>query len=255
MRVKGMAIRKIILILFTIFFYPALNIYSQENSPFATFEQKIQYYKDLFKVKCANEKITDNRGKGFDALYGTRNMRVILHGIAYRGGANNAYHKKNKRDNQNPLPEDGLENLCANRFSKAIYLYKKNFDRAEKQIFNEKINNSLDYIQISGNSREEQRRILQEVFDVIMRPELGPIYLHCWNGWHQSGYIASIILMQFCDLSNDDALQYWTDNTDGNHKGYDKIKKEIQNFSKFDEFYISDDIKKEICPCLKKDKN
>ncbi len=248
-------IKKILIFLLLIFIYPFPNLLSQKSTPFSTLDEKIQYYKSMFAVDCADEKITDNRGRGFDALYGTRNMRVILHGIAYRGGANNAFHKKNKRDNQNPLPEDGLINLCANRFSKAIYLYKKNYYRAEKLIFDELTHNTLEYLQISGNNQDELKKIFHEVFDVIMRPELGPIYLHCWNGWHQSGYIASVLLMQFCDISNDDALQYWIDNTDGNYKGYDNIKKEIQNFHKFNEFEISEEIKKDICPCLKKNKN
>ncbi len=248
--VKNM--KKIFYSIIVLFLFSAIYLFPSEKLHFASVFEKVHYYKELFKIKCADEKITDNRGNGNESLYGTRNMRVILHGIAYRGGANNAYHRKNKRGNQNPLQEDGLKNLCNNHFSKAIYLYRKNFDRAEKIITKETNNNILEYHQISGNSNEELRKIMQEVFDVIMRPELGPIYLHCWNGWHQSGYIASAILMQFCDISNEDALQYWTKNTDGNHNGYDKIKKQIQNFKKFDEFYIDDDIEKAICPCIQK---
>ena len=69
-------------------------------------------------------KIVDNRGDGFDDLYGTRNLRPILHGVAYRGGANNYYHKTNKRKNNNPLPKDGLQNLCTEGFS--FYLLIQN---------------------------------------------------------------------------------------------------------------------------------
>ena len=50
-----------------------------------------KYYKDKYKVSCVEDKITDNQGNGFEGLYGTRNFRPILHGIAYRGGGNNYY--------------------------------------------------------------------------------------------------------------------------------------------------------------------
>ena len=52
-------------------------------------DSRFIYYKDLYGVECVEEKITDNRGNGFEDLYGTRNFRVILHGVAYRGGGNN----------------------------------------------------------------------------------------------------------------------------------------------------------------------
>ena len=55
-----------------------------------------EYYIDRYNEKDLLTKIVDNRGDGFKELYGTRNLRPILHGVAYRGGANNYYHKTNK---------------------------------------------------------------------------------------------------------------------------------------------------------------
>ena len=72
---------------------------------------RIEVYKSRYGVECVQDKITDNKGEGFDALYGTRNFRVVLHGVAYRGGGNNYYHNTNKRGNKNPLPLDGLNAL------------------------------------------------------------------------------------------------------------------------------------------------
>ena len=109
-----------------------LVLFSQDINAEDNFN-KFRFYKNKYKVECANEKITDNIGKGNDSLYGTRNMRTILYGVAYRGGANNFYHKLNKRDNHNPLPEDGLENLCNQGFSTAVYLYGTNFSESKKQ--------------------------------------------------------------------------------------------------------------------------
>jgi len=55
------------------------------------------YYKKRYIETDLMYKVTDNKGNGFDSLYGTRNMRPILHGVAYRGGANNYYHLTDKR--------------------------------------------------------------------------------------------------------------------------------------------------------------
>ena len=227
-----------------------LNIcFSEENSNFKTLNEKVNFYKDKYKVNCVSEKITDNFGNGYDSLYGTRNMRTILFGVAYRGGANNFYHKSNKRDNHNPLPEDGLDNLCSQGFTDAIYLYSTNFNSAKKKIIKNK--NTLTYRQNSGNSRAELKKIMLNVLEVINNPIKGPIYLHCWNGWHQSGYVASAILMQFCKYSNQNAFDYWIKNTDGVNNGYDNVKQLVRTFKPFEDIKISDSVSKLICPCEK----
>jgi len=210
-------------------------------------DEQVIYYSERYKVNCTDEKITDNFGDGFPELYGTRNMRPILHGVAYRGGANNYYHKTDKRDNHNPLPADGMLHLCMDGFTDAVYLYTKNFANAEKFIsFGD---NNLNYHQISGNTRDEIKQIISMVYDVINRKSKGPLYFHCWNGWHQSGYVSSAILKQFCDYDDDEAFDYWMRNTDGVNKGYDKVKAMVREFRPFNEFNISPDIKKLICPC------
>ena len=226
------------------------NTSISKNLKFNNLNDKIEYYKNRYKVNCLNEKITDNYGNGFEQLYGTRNMKTVLYGIAYRGGANNFYHKKNKRDNHNPLPPDGLKNLAQEGFSTAIYLYGKNFNTANKQEIY--LEDTLKYIQNSGMNRKTQKEILQMIKDRIDVPNLGPIYFHCWNGWHQSGYIASIILMQFCDFTNSKAREYWEKNTDGAYKKFENVKTMIANFKPFEDLEISDEIKKNICPCMEK---
>ena len=40
--------------------------------------------------------------------------------------------------------------------------------------------------------------------------------MHCWNGWHASGYISALSLRQFCGVSGSDAVAYWIRNTDNN---------------------------------------
>lgn len=215
--------------------------------------EKFLFYKHKYKVECADEKITDNFGNGYDSLYGTRNMRVILHGVAYRGGANNFYNKFHKRDNHNPLPPEGLINLTNQGFSKAVYLYSKNFSSTEKIFVNEKGNDTLYYIQNSGMHRKDLKSIMLMVLDAIRNKDTGPIYFHCWNGWHQSGYISAAILIQFCGITNEQALKYWNHNTDGVNKGYEKVKQLVSTFVPFDDIKIDDRTKKTICPCIGKE--
>ena len=80
-----------------ILFFVILSIetsYSQNK--YESVLDKVEHYKNLFDLNCAKEKATDNRGNGNPELYGTRNFRTILHGVAYRGGGNNYYHTTNK---------------------------------------------------------------------------------------------------------------------------------------------------------------
>ena len=221
------------------------------NILFKTLKEKANYYKNKFRVLCTSDKITDNFGNGFDSLYGTRNMRTILYGIAYRGGANNFYHRINKRDNHNPLPEDGLQNLCEQGFSTSVYLYSTNFSEVSKSYFSKSSSNQLNYLQNSVWNRQDMKKIMYLVKDVIDNPAKGPVYFHCWNGWHQSGYVSAAILIQFCKYSNDEAYKYWLENTDGVNKGYENVKHLVRNFKPFTDINIDDNLRKEICPCGK----
>ncbi|MBK8928019.1 MAG: hypothetical protein IPM74_19490, partial [Crocinitomicaceae bacterium] len=45
--------------------------------------------------------------------------------------------------------------------------------------------------------------------------EVGPVYLHCWNGWHRLRLrVCGYAKTQFCGFSNWDA-NYWDLGTDG----------------------------------------
>ena len=56
----------------------------------------------------------------------------------------------NKRNNKNPLPNDGLNNLANLNFRSAVYLYNVNFETAPTKI-ESKNGNVLNYYQIGGN--------------------------------------------------------------------------------------------------------
>ena len=153
-------------------------------------------YKTLYGVDCVQEKITDNKGEGFEDLYGTRNFRAVLHGVAYRGGGNNYYHRSDKRNNKNPLPMDGLQALLDNGFSTSVYLYKENFASAPEFLVNAGSMDTLQYYQLGGNTPSELDSLLMFTYRAIQDESVGPVYLHCWNGWHQSGYFGCRIQCQ-----------------------------------------------------------
>lgn len=211
-------------------------------------------YRARYPLKNASAKLVDNTGLGFDNLRGTRNFRAVLNGVYYRGGANNAYMKPKPRANTNPLPNHGLENLCKEGFGHAVYLYSKNYETAASSVScrtREGNSNTLTYLQISPLTYQEsdQRKLLTLIHEHIRNPRLGPIYDHCWNGWHASGFVAAITLRQFCDFTTEQAIAYWNTNTDGNNgSGYNKVRDNIRKFTPYRDLSLSAAEKKVLCP-------
>jgi hypothetical protein len=215
----------------------------------------VQAFHKKFGLDNAVEKLTDNRGNGFAGLYGTRNFRLVLDGVLYRGGANNMFHKLFKRHNHNPLPADGLQNLCQQGFDTAIYLYSLNFKTAPQTTSCRRPDGqiqTLNYLQINPFKPEGLSKILELVHSRIMAKSDGPIYSHCWNGWHASGFVAASSLRQFCGVTAQDAIAYWDLATDGVNKDpiYEKVRAKIRSFKPDPRLLISPEIQRQICPSL-----
>ena len=208
-------------------------------------------YHHRYTLPDVYAKLVDNYGNGFEPLYGTRNFRAVLKGVAYRGGANNLYHRVSKRKNENPLPNDGLQNLCSEGFQTAVYLYPTNFSTAPKttNCTSDLGNNSLNYIHATPFGDPNTYNMLKLVYETIVDPTKGPIYFHCWNGWHASGLISALMLRQFCDYSGDQAVTYWDTNTDGNNKdsSYQTHRTRIRQFVPYDDLKITEQQKSRIC--------
>lgn len=214
-------------------------------------------YKTRYNEEDLLYKIVDNYGNKYDKLYGTRNVRPILHGIAYRGGANNYYHKTSKRKNQNPLPDDGLLNLCQEGFSSSVYLYRTNADTAYTEVKCNCIDgesNRMEYVQLDYFDKDHIYEMLKMVYESATNKEKGPVYLHCWNGWHASGFLAAVMLKQFCGYNDIDAVAYWDLGTDGANTSphYQTIRKKIRDFEPYPEFIIKDSLGERVCPPMPK---
>lgn len=218
-----------------------------------SFATSPEFYKKRYNAGDLTYKVVDNKGNGFDSLYGTRNLRPILYGVAYRGGANNYYHETAKRNNHNPLPNDGIRNLCQEGFSASVYLYRENFETAPEADTCACVNdgwNGMDYYQYDYYDQDHIYKMLKLVYESAINDSVGPVYLHCWNGWHASGLLSALTLRQFCGFSKWDAVNYWDINTDGanNSPRYQKIRQMIKDFEPYPEFIITDDIGNRICP-------
>lgn len=222
---------------------------SAKNEKEKAIINKIEHFKNEIGTCNIYDLITDNFGEKDPRFYGTRNMRVVLNGVVYRGGANNVYNKFQKNDNENPLPKMALENLFAAGFSKVVYLYSKNFDSACKFIGTGSNSKTLKYTQNTLSNDEQIHQFLELVYNNLNDPEEGPIYIHCWNGWHQSGYASALILMQFCGYTNEQALNYWKKCAAGNLSKYKHIEKAILKFEPYKDLKISSNIEKQICAC------
>ena len=215
------------------------------------------FYQSRYPLQDVFTKLVNNRGDGFEALYGTRNFRAVLSGVVYRGGANNAYNKYKKRDNSNPLPPEGLENLCKEGFATAIYLYPTNYELAAHSAACQSVrtgqDHSLQYLQKSPFNSSQRKEMLRLVRDILSGNTEGPLYLHCWNGWHASGFISALILRQYCGFTAEQAVDYWNKNTDGVNVGsaYDSIREQLRKFTPIAELTVSDDIRGRVCPQIK----
>jgi hypothetical protein len=215
-------------------------------------ESQVETYKLRYGLRDPNSKLVNNTGDGYSALYGVRNFRVVLHGVYYRGGANNVYNKNLKRKNTNPLQKDGLTNLCEEGFKEAVYLYTTNYSSAPKQVSCKVTKtgapNQLNYQQVSALGASNEEVHLKKIYSHIKGLVTGPIYDHCWNGWHASGYVAAITLKQFCGYSASEADAYWVRNTDGHESGMDSIRRKIRNFKPISNLNITSSERDLICP-------
>ncbi|MNK19531.1 hypothetical protein D3C87_377530 [compost metagenome] len=211
-------------------------------------DQEVNKFKLRYGVTSASTKLVDNKGQGNEDLYGARNVRVVLHGVMYRGGANNKYLNP-PRNNVNPLPTVGLNNLCREDFSTAVYLYSENFSSAPKSVKCKNTSHqdqSLQYKQYAAAGEKE--KILALVYDRIKGKLDGPVYAHCWNGWHSSGLISAIALKQFCGWSNSKVDAYWVKNTDGNSSGFTTLRNRIRDFKPLAKYTITAEEKALVCP-------
>jgi LysM repeat protein len=208
---------------------------------------------DKYGLSSIEKRVIDNKGRGDDRFYGTRNFRVVLYDLVYRGGGNNLFLRDTipKYYLWNPMPSWGLKQLSDVGFDKAVYLYSHNFEYWYPQA-------RLDSLADEGFEYICRPKLdyylddyLQDVMNRANDSTSGAMYIHCWNGWHQSGLLSAYTLMQFCDYSNYEALKYWETCTDGNYRGFSKVKSRIKNYKPSKKYFFTEEQQKRYCPCEK----
>lgn len=177
------------------------------------------------------------------AFLGLRFMKPVLKGVLYRGGAM-------KGNNKHPMTRAQVTALCEAGFSQAGYLYTDNFPG--KHTVSCGANggkNDITYATYGYRNQKARHEALKVIYDII-KGNRGPMYIHCWNGWHASGEIAAVALMQFCGWSGRQAGEYWIQNIGDKMKpAYNNIPyKHIPNFEVIEEFRISRQEQERICP-------
>jgi hypothetical protein len=204
-------------------------------------------FPDRFGLDSIHTKLINNKGNGYDSIYGCRNVRVILKNLIYRGGNNNQLSV------QNPLMLRTINDLKKQGFNDIIYLYNRNFDRFfPTERLDSLRDNGINYVCSPALDSSMLINFLLQVHQKANVENPSLTYLHCWNGWHQSGWLSAITLMQFCDYSNEQALKYWTINTDGNYKGYSHVKNGILSFRPYPNLEFTKEQKEKHCPCIDK---
>ena len=209
---------------------------------------------DKFGLSSIEKRVIDNKGKGDLRFDGTRNFRVVLYDMVYRGGGNNLHLSDTipKYYLWNPMPLYGLNQLQKVGFDKAYYLYSYNFDYwYPKHRIDSLEKAGFDYVCEPSLNEALLSKYFQDIMSRANESQPGMIYIHCWNGWHQSGLLSAYTLMQFCDYSNDQALKYWEKCTDGNYKGFSSLKTKIKTYTPMEGYSFTEEQKKRFCPCIK----
>jgi hypothetical protein len=139
----------------------------------------------------------------------TRALKTVIPGLLYRGGG---------AGGRVPLTQEALKGLCEAGFSLAVYGYTEGFHGTQQIQCASSVSgqqNTLTYIGGEASQLAFEQDVMNRIQTVIANPNTGPVFVHCWNGDHASGELASFGLRQFCGWSGPAATAYWSRNQHG----------------------------------------
>ena len=211
-------------------------------------------YDQRYGLNDLNRSAVDDHGKGSPELPGLRNFRKVLPGIVYRAGGNNAYRKP-PLPNQGPLPPEALRHLCEQGFSQAVYLYRGGFTPQTVSCHDRGQPNEMSYSQIpiTSGAKVGESRLLGLIHAQITSKDPRPILVHCYNGYHESGYASANALRQFCGFSSDHAYRYWVGNA-APGVSFSAMQSRIARFTPHADMAISPRQREALCPAPSADK-
>lgn len=171
-----------------------------------------------------------------NGVSGTRKLMTVLPGALYRGGGPGGMR---------PLPDSSLRALCEAGFSLAVYSYTEGFSHPGPVSCTDSLTgrpNTLEYIAGNANDGAFKQKFLARVRAVIADPSRGPVFVHCWNGFHASGELAAVALRQFCGYSGEEASAYWQ-----RHSGGFPMISRIARFTPIAGLGISGEAQSQLC--------
>ena len=139
----------------------------------------------------------------------TRAFKTVIPGLLYRGGG---------AGGMVPLTQEALKGLCEAGFGLAVYGYTEGFRGTQQIQCTDSISgqqNMLTYIAGEASELAFEQEVMNRIQTVVAHPNAGPVFVHCWNGDHASGELASFALRQFCGWSGPAATAYWSRNQHG----------------------------------------
>jgi hypothetical protein len=179
-------------------------------------------------------------GASAHAAVGLRFEKDVLKGALVRAGGPGG---------QESLPDAVVKNLCERGFSKVFYLYPtRGF--SNQGVHRCSGGKTIEYLGASWKG-DGLRAILTAVVEAV-QTNSGPVLAHCWNGWHASGEVAAVALIQFCNWDGKRAADYWAANIPdkknlGTH-GHQEIMARIRKYKPFSDLRLSESQKSRVCP-------
>jgi hypothetical protein len=166
-------------------------------------------------------------------FHGIRDFREVMPGALYRGGANNGHA---------PLRQDELDALCEDDIGTAIYLYTTGFSGPSVTHCSK---GSLDYVD-KGWEGQGRATIHKQIYNTI-KSKGKPVFIHCWYGIHATGAVAATALMQFCNVSPKQAVEYWKVGVPPKLQ-YPKVIQSILGFKPNPELQLTPEERDQYCP-------
>jgi hypothetical protein len=186
---------------------------------------------------CEGNSMTDchtNPQSVGSSLFKVRDFREVMPGVLYRGGATTG-------EDRTALTKSQLDSICEGGAGSAYYLYKKSVPTDKYSCTSGK---SVDYssMDYSSSPKTINKRIYKSIHDSAK-----PVFVHCWYGIHATGFVAATALMQFCDYSASEAVEYWKVGI-AKKLQYSKVITQIQNFKRDPDLNLTPAEKDRVCP-------
>lgn len=127
------------------------------------------------------------------ALAGIKNEQQLFGGVLTRAGVTG----------RQPLNRQEMQSLCEKGYTEGFFMY----GGAGSQVVS--CSKGTFRYQSPGDFRspENVNRILENIHKGFTTGER--TFVHCNNGAHATGFIASLALRTFCGISGEEAVQYW----------------------------------------------